>query len=184
MNPNLNTTYRASRGARWSRNASVVFALAGFALSACGDEGEADVCDDFARPQILPSERPVCLNLDPTPVGQTVTRPVLLQNLGNSELQISDVQLEGNARGYFTLQGVSPEAVICPDAAAAGIVYAPTEPGWDTATLVVSSNAENFPNLRIFFLALAVPADDPDFDPGPKPPEAVGEDGSETCPEP
>ncbi|MEM7676873.1 MAG: hypothetical protein AAF449_12790 [Myxococcota bacterium] len=182
MNLNPSFNIRASSGVRW--RLLPMAALIGAALIACGDEGEADICDDFARPQIIPSERPVCLNLDPTTVGQTVTRPVLLQNLGNSELQLADIQLEGNSRGHFTLQGVNPQAVTCPDAAAAGIVYEPTEPGWDTATLVVSSNAENFPNLRIFFLALAVPDDDPSYDPGPKPPEAVGEDGSETCPEP
>lgn len=150
----------------------------------CSDDSSSSIptCDEFPLPQILPSERPVCLSFDPTPVGSVVTRAVQLQNLGQDTLQISDVRLEDDGRGYFALQGVDQTSLTCEESALVGVVYDPQAAGWDSATLVISSNAENFPTLRIFFLALAVPADDPDFDPGPKPPEAVGQDGSETCP--
>ncbi len=152
-------------------------------FTACSDDESSDVCNQFSAPQILPSERPVCV--DATFVDSVITRPVLLENRGASDLVIDDMMLElqGNARGHFSLQGIDQTTVSCPEEAAVGIEYAPTQPGWDTATLVIRSNAENFPTLEIFYLALAVPENDPNFVVPPKPPEAVGSDNSETCPD-
>ena len=170
MNETLNFSYRVA----WL----AVLACA----AACGDDAGNDVCSEFSQPQILPSEQPVCLSFDPTIVGDTATRPVLLQNLGGSDLQISEATLDGNERGHFALQGIDVNTVTCPDAAAAGIVYSPTEPGWDDATLIIESNAQNFPTLRIYFLALAIPDNDPDYMPGPKP-EGPDPGGDEPCPD-
>ncbi len=69
------------------------------------------------------------------------------------------------------------------------ITYSPTEPGWDEAVVVIESNAQNYPALRVSMLARAVPEAGTvdggvsNWDAGPKPPEAVGSDGGETCPD-
>ena len=183
----MNVISKPKCGSRRTRRTTMMAFVAVIAvLAACGDsESSDDVCDEFAQAQILPSERPVCLNYDPTTVGTVVTRPVLLQSRGMMDLIISgepQLRIEGDVRGHFILDGIDLTTVTCPEAAAVGIRYAPTAPGWDTATLFIESNAQNFQSLDIFFLALAVPADDPSYDPGPKPANAVGADGSETCP--
>ena len=175
-----------------SIRAASSFALRAFGLglglvvvsvAACSSDESTNLCDEFSAPQILPSERPVCV--DATEVNQSTSRPIQLQSRGSNALIIDEnVVLEGNARGHFRFQtfmdgsttrlGIDRTNVSCPEEAFVGIVYEPTAPGWDFATLVVQSNAQNFNPLRVFYLGLAVPADDPDFDPGPKPEEAEG----------
>ena len=156
-------------------------------LAACGEDeagggGPSIDCGAFDPPQILPVQQPICLSYDPTEVGDTASRGALLQNFGNNDLVISDAMLTGNARSHLRIQGAEVNMPIaCPEAAAIGLVYEPSEPGWDTATLVVTSNAQNFPTLNIFLLALAVPENDPNYDPGPKPPEALVD--GDACPD-
>ena len=173
-----------------SRRVSIVglriLAVAAVGISsACSDE-EGDICAEFSQPQIIPNEAPACLSDSPTVVGTVATRSIILQSRGSDPLVIetgADTRIEDDDRGHFSLLGIMPDStVVCPETTFAGIEYRPTEPGWDAVNLIVRSNAQNFPTLRIFMLALAVPPNDPDFDPGPKPDEAFV-DGVEACPD-
>ena len=152
-------------------------------LAACGDE-EDDPCDAFDLPQIWPDVNPVCLNYTPTPVGTPITRSILIDNRGRDDLQITSATLVDETNGDFTLQGINKQTIACgEDPAAAQVVFQPSGPGWAAATVVIESNAQNFVPLRVYFLGLGVPPNDPDYDPGRKPDSAFDE-GIEACPPP
>ncbi len=180
MNPTSNhmPTASAARFGSLRRTTCVASLALALALALMGgwigcSEDEEAACSEFDLPQVAASAQPICISDDPTPVDTVATRDILIQNLGNADLEITSSSLEGNDRGYFSVEGLQPTTLMCPETVAARIVYAPTQPGWDTATLVVRSNAENFPTLEIFVLGLATPVDDPDFSPT-RPTGAVG----------
>lgn len=171
-------------------------ALLPLALSlACGDESSEDPVE-YEQPQIVPESNLLCLSYQELTAGETSEHYVLLSNLGRNPLLISGASVEDDLRGSFSIGGLrSVENGDCTEAAPCEVRsrqdailqyrYAPTEPGWDATYLRVRSNAENYPNLRLFVLAKARPpglaAGEP-YDAGPKPAVAVGADGSESCP--
>ncbi len=151
-------------------------------LFACGGDGGADGGIVFQKPQILPDNAPICLNFERTVAGEERGHNALLRNNGREQLVIQSATITDDLRGSFEFVGVEPKAVDSPESAVARFFYKPSEPGWDTALLRVMSNAENFPDLRIFILGRAEPAnlDGGVWDAGPKPATAgTGED--EAC---
>ena len=176
----------------------------GLASSACDDAAAEDELVEFERPQIVPQSNVLCLSLSDEAFveGQAHDQFVQLTNRGRDPLLIEEARIEEDARGAFRVAQVravgragdstidctveNPCAIGSTEDAVIRYVYEPPAPGWDTAEIWVRSNAQNYPRLRLFVLANARPADlDPDasFDPGPKPANAIGADGSETCPE-
>lgn len=159
-------------------------------LLGCDGEETPDAGLNFEQPQILPDLQPVCLSYRPVRAGTTQTQALNLKNYGRQPLLIDGAQFRDIGRpNTFTLQGINPTAptgVPGGDQAALQFIYSPTEPGWDYATLVVASNAENFPNLNIFTLAVAYPSDldagsEGTWDAGPKPDAAYA--NGEACTE-
>ncbi len=161
-------------------------------LVACG--GAEDDLIAFDRPQIVPESNVRCLSYNPVEAGSATFHDLQLTNRGRAPLRIEGAAVERDDRSAFDIvQLRSVEGSPCTEAAPCSIRsaedaflrfrYRPPAAGWDAADLRVFSNAENFPRLRIFVLALAYPPGEADaFDPGPKPDVAVGADGSETCP--
>lgn len=158
-------------------------------LVGCGGDDTSDAGLDYEKPQVLPDLNPVCLSYAPIRAGTMKTQPLQLKNYGRQELVIQGGSFQDvSTANAFTLQGITPMApagVPGGDTAVLQFIYAPTQPGWDYATLVVNSNAENFPSLRIFTLAVAVPGDvdagsEGQWDAGPKPDAAYFSNG-EAC---
>lgn len=191
-------------GGRWSHR--VLVGLATTLASACGDEASGP---EFELPQIVPQSTVLCLSYEETRVGRSYPYTLQLANAGRDQLVIERATIEGaeerdRARGAFaglTDEAPAPLAVRTEDGidcangspcriqtggtALARFTYTPPSPGWDAGFIRVSSNAQNFPNLRVFVLALGLPADGPSdgYDPGMKPEIARGADGSESCPD-
>ncbi|MCA9553038.1 MAG: hypothetical protein KC933_23580 [Myxococcales bacterium] len=162
-----------------------VFALTLAAAACSGEDTPADAGPQYELPQILPDVAPLCLNYDLIRVGDVRSIPVQLENKGRQQLVIESVEVEGDTRGFFTKNGPDLTVVETYEKALVQLNYQPTAAGWDYAELVVKSNAENYPTLRISVLGRAAPEGDVDggvenWDAGPKPPEAT-EDGGETC---
>lgn len=171
---------------------SLKFGLLSAALSlpvaACsGEDGPADAGPQYELPQIQPERSPLCLNYTPTTVNQPKTLPLAVDNRGRQQLVISGARIEGDERGFLSIDGPDVMVLETYESALFQITYSPTEPGWDEATIVVESNAQNYPVLRVSILARAEPEASTldggveSWDAGPKPPEAVGTDGGETC---
>jgi len=159
-------------------------------LTACsGDDGPVDAGPEFELPQILPGRTPLCLSYTPTTVNDPKPFSLSVDNQGRQQLIISGARIEGDERGFFQIQGPDVMVVETYESALFQITYSPTEPGWDEAVVVIESNAQNYPALRVSMLARAVPEAGTldggvsNWDAGPKPPEAVGSDGGETCPD-
>lgn len=167
----------------------LIFALGALTLTVgcSGDDGPADAGPQFDLPQILPERAPLCLNYELTLVNSPRTFPIAVRNEGRQQLVIASSRVEGDDRGHFSLQGPDQDVVETYDTALFQLTYQPSVAGWDDATVVIESNAQNFPRLRIAVLARAVPemldAGPSEWDAGPKPPEALS-DGGETCPPP
>lgn len=163
------------------------------AAAACGDEELIE----FEQPQIVPQSNVLCLSYQELTAGTTSSHFVQLTNRGRDPLVIEGAEVENDARGAFTVDGIRTAAGLdCSPAAPCSVpstedailrfIYEPPAPGWDTADLRVISNAQNYPRLRLFVLARARPQDldaGVPWDAGPKPANAVGADGSETCPD-
>ncbi len=171
------------------------------AALACGSTPEENGAD-FDLAQIWPSERPICLNYKTTPateserrhlkVGETVTRGVQLQNRGRNPLEITSATLQDASRDHFKLIGLShtkdPALVqsltlTTNQIAILSFEYRPQAAGWDTASLWVASNAQNFPNFELPIVAVASPSNaDAQWEPTGDKPEAGFRLGIELCP--
>lgn len=175
------------------RRVALVLTLSGaFGAVGCSDEGSGT---EFERPQIVPQSNVLCLSYAPVEVGSTTEHFVQLTNRGREPLLIEGAAVENDLRGSFSVDRVrTVDGVDCSEVRPCAIetgsdavlryFYAPPEAGWDSADLRVFSNAQNYPRLRLYVLALAFPVgSSPDaYDPGAKPEDAVGADGMETCP--
>ena len=160
--------------------------MAAGAAACSGGDGAADAGPEFERPQIWPDRAPLCLSYDLVRVGEVPSIPIQLENRGRQQLVIESAELVGDTRGFFTRRGPDRTVVETYDEALIQIDYRPTEPGWDYAELVIVSNAQNYPTLRVSVLARAAPEGDVDggvssWDAGPKPAAATGADGGEAC---
>jgi hypothetical protein len=170
-------------------------ALLAFSLVLLVGCGQEDVLE-FEEPQIVPQSNVLCLAYEELVAGTRSAHFVQLTNRGRDPLIIRGAVVEEDARGAFTVDRVrTASGVDCTEAQPCSVpstedailrfLYAPPAPGWDTADLRVLSNAQNYPRLRLFVLARARPmgldAGTP-YDAGPRPPNAVGADGTPTCP--
>lgn len=169
-----------------------LFGLA-FLPLACGDETESP---EYELPQIVPNTNVFCLNYEDPPIEAMDDRTfsVQLSNRGRQSLELGEAAVENDLRGSFELVAMKTEAgtdctadkpcfIETYQSAYLAFRYRPTAAGWDAADLRISSNAENYPRLKVFVLGLAYPDGAPsDYDPGPKPDVARGADGAETCP--
>lgn len=149
------------------------------AVSCAGEDDDDGVM--FELPQILPDNSPICLSYSPTTVGQVVSHVALFRNDGRQQLVVESATITEDARGVFTVVGVEPKMVNTSEFTHVQLRYAPTATGWDSAFLRVMSNAQNFPNIRVFVLALAQPDNPMGFDPGPKPAAAMPGTADEAC---
>lgn len=186
-----------------TRSHLLIMTLTALSL-ACGDsEDPSNEEPAFDLPQILPNTTVLCLSFEDTPVGpgtRRYARTVQLTNAGRQDLVIESVEIEDPLRpATFEVDGVrDEESNDCPVGqcrvetnrdAFVRFFYTPTELGWDAAFIRVRSNAQNFPNLRVFVLATAIPPPPEDgeepqtYDPGPKPAIAQDADGNESCPD-
>lgn len=141
-------------------------------LAACsGGTGDADSGVAYEKPQVLPAVNPVCLNMMHIAAGTVVNQPILIQNNGRMPLDISGAMMINDTRGAFMIQGPDVPHVTELDFANFQLRYAPADPGWDAAAVRIMSNAENYPILDIYVVALAEPAglDGGVYDPGPRP---------------
>lgn len=145
-------------------------------LSACsgGNEDTPDSGVTYQMPQIFPAINPICLTSMHVAVGGSVNQPISVQNNGRDALVISSVEMFEDERNSFTIQGPDIMTVEERDFALFQLRYAPTETGWDAAAVRIRSNAENYPILDVYIVALAEPAglDGGAFDPGPRPERA------------
>ena len=156
-------------------------------MAACSDPSEADDgATLFDHPHITPETTLGCLNYETIVVGSRVGFAFNLRNDGRAQLRIEDVRLEGDTRGHFRLQGVEPMVAEARESVLIQIMYEPKEPGWDLVRMLVTHNAENFTDgFEGVVFARAVPDGldaGTEWDAGPKPAEARGPDGGETCP--
>lgn len=173
------------------------FVLAGLPFAvACGSSTEDDPIQ-FDEPQIVPASNVLCLSYEDLAESSTTAHFVQLTNRGRQPLIIRGAEVaEEDVEGAFAVDKVrslsgqdctesSPCWIASTEDAILRFLFMPKRPGWYTAILRVLSNAQNFPRLRLFVLARARPASldaGVPFDAGPKPPNAVGADGSESCP--
>lgn len=177
----------------------VAFLCLAAGLGGCeGDGGSEDVVV-FDQPQIVPQSNVLCLSYDEVVAGSRSEHFVQLINRGRDPLIIRGATVEDATRNSVIVDRVRaiPGNVDCTEqapctvrtgdeAAVLRFFYEPPAPGWDTANLRILSNAQNYPMLRLFVLARARPEGldaGVSFDAGPKPSDAVGSDGSESCPE-
>lgn len=154
-------------------------------VAACSGESGEDGGVLFELPQIVPEQTPLCLSYMDSVVNQPRTANLQLRNDGRQQLVIEGAQIVNDARSAFTVQGISPMTVESRESAIVQFIYQPPETGWDSAELMIASNAENYPMLRVFILARAVPQslDGGVFDAGDKPMAARGPDGVYACDE-
>ena len=156
-------------------------------LGACSNTSENSGSGTlFENAHITPETTLGCLNYEIIPVGGRAAFAFNLRNDGRAQLRIEDVQLHDDLRGHFSLQGVEPMTAESRESVLIQVGYAPRAAGWDQVRVVVTHNAENFADgFEGVVFARAVP-DGLDagtgWDAGPKPPEATGPDGGETCP--
>ena len=165
----------------------VIVAAAAFGWVACSDpSGTADGGTLFDNPHITPETTLGCLNYEIIPVGGQTLFTFNLRNDGRAQLRVDDVRLQGDIRGHFELRGVVPMVAEARESVLIQVAYAPEVPGWDLVHVVVTHNAENFADgFEGVVFARAIPNGldaGTTWDAGPKPPEARGPDGGETCP--
>jgi hypothetical protein len=145
-----------------------------FVFAACTNGNETDSGVTFQMPQVFPDINPLCITTMHVEVGKSFNQPILVQNLGRDPLMISGAEMFEDERNHFSIQG--PDVMSVPERgfAAFQLRYSPTETGWDAASVRISSNAENYPILDVYVVALAEPAglDGGSFDPGPRPERA------------
>lgn len=161
---------------------TLIFGLSSVLLfTACGNSSEDDTEPMFELPQILVDRSPICLSYEPATVGNTQSYVALFTNNGEQQLVIDEAVIEEDSRGHFSIAGVDPMQVNFTESSHVQLSYKPIAEGWDYAYLRVKSNAQNYPNLRVFVLALAMPDNPPmGWDPGPKP-EVATSGEEEAC---
>ena len=137
----------------------------------------------------------LCLSYDEVPAQERSTHFVQLTNLGRDALEIQGVEVLEDGRSAFAVDEMRTEDLEnCPFPCRVRtdqdvflrFFYTPPSPGWDHATLRVASNAQNYPNLRLFVLGKSRPVNLPStepYDAGPKPAAARADDGSDACPD-
>lgn len=161
-----------------------------FVATACGDTAEES---GFDLPQIVPDTNVLCLSYEPVDAGSVTQHFVQFTNRGRDDLTVEGGSVQNDLRSSFTVDAVVNDAdVPCqagqPCTLRTGqngflqFSYAPSNPGWDATDIRIRSNAQNYPNLRIFVLGLATPPNANNYDPGEKPDVARSSDGNETCP--
>ena len=174
---------------------NILFLLALVVAGCESTEGEDAIM--FDRPQILPNSNILCLSYLELVSGVRTTHSVLLTNRGREPLLIENARIENDLRGAFSIDRIrTADGVDCTENTPCELAstedaflrffYEPTSPGWDATDIRVTSNAQNFPNLRIYVLARARPTDlasGTEFDAGPRPASAFGRDGEPTCPD-
>jgi hypothetical protein len=161
------------------RTLFVFFTVVPFVMGqGCDGNDDSDSGVDFEKPQIWPVENPICFSSlqPPVEVGKVVLRNVLLENRGRQSLEISSAMVVNDRRMHLSLGRLERMVVPTRELTIAEVRYAPAAPGWDTAALQIFSNAENFPELDIFIIGRAEPAnlDGGVYDAGPRPAEAEG----------
>lgn len=139
-------------------------------LLACGGGDDLpDVAPLPARPQLLPDPNSqdgvVLFRL--TTAGQTTVENVVFVNGGRETLHIDRIGVAGDAGGVFSVGDVVPDSreIESRGALSVAVAFAPTERGVTRATMVIESNAENFPMLELELLGpgAANPPDQPDI---------------------
>jgi hypothetical protein len=150
--------------------APVVFAAA----AACSGSNGEDSGVIYQKPQVLPDVNPLCLNMMHIEVGKVAIQPFLLQNNGRETLVIEGAEMFEDERMHFSVQGPDNSMLATLEFASFQLRYAPTADGWDAAAARITSNAENYPTLDVYIVALAEPAglDGGSYDPGPRPERA------------
>ncbi len=165
--------------------------ILGLSLGLCSTlacSGEPDTNNSepqYELPQIFPERIPLCFSYSDTEVNTPSTLSLQVKNHGRQQLVISGARIEGDERGHFSVTDPDVMVVETFDTALFQVTYQPTEPGWDDVVVVIDSNAENYPALRVSVLARGVPEQGTldggveNWDAGPKPGEP---DAAETCP--
>lgn len=125
--------------------------------------GACDACDGERFATLVPLITPSAdaLALGPTYVGATDSRAISLRSAGTAPLTLGAVRLEGDAS--LALRGSAAGTLQPGDTKALEVTFTPVAPGAFTATLVVESDAENDPELRVAVTAVALaqePCDD------------------------
>lgn len=165
--------------------------ILGLSVGLCANfacSGESDTNNrepQFELPQILPERTPLCFSYSDTEVNTPRTLTLQVTNEGRQQLVISGARKEGDEREHFTIEGPDVMVVESLESALFQITYQPTEAGWDDFIVIIDSNAQNYPALRVSVLARAVPEASTldggveSWDAGPKP---GNPDAAETCP--
>lgn len=88
-------------------------------------------------------------------VGTSPSETLQLRNTGLETLQIANVTVSGPNADRFTAE-IDKKSVESLQRAFVQVVFNPTQAGDHTATLEITSNAENSPSLKIALSAKAV----------------------------
>lgn len=131
-------------------------ALAGSLQASCSG-CEADGLQSLV-PLITPSASP--LQLGPAYVGASATGALSLRSAGTAHLELTSVTLEGDPS--LRLEGPVAGRMAPGDLREVRVTFTPTDAGSFLGTLVVLSDAENDPELRLAVLATALAAEDCD----------------------
>lgn len=136
----------------------VAMAAAMVILPAC-DNGDGRAAEDPlpAAPQVIPTPLEGFVIFPLTSIDVPSVAHVLLSNQGRNALVIDHVTIEGRDAAVFTLLGVDAAgaSIASRDSLDLRVQFAPLARGAFRADLVVTSNAENFAELRIELVAPA-----------------------------
>ena len=103
----------------------------------------------IGRTPITISADPLSVSFGSQPAGARLSRTVTLRNDGLAILVLSQIAITGDARGAFSA-GPAPTSLSPATSATFQVTYAaPDATGADGASLTVSSNADNAPQLSI-----------------------------------
>lgn len=94
---------------------------------------------------------PPALSFGAVPLGQTVELDLQLSNLGNDDLHLEAITLEGAAEGAFALE-LNPQGNTLPPGYERGLVvvsFTPTTPGVAVDAIVIRSNDVESPSLAV-----------------------------------
>lgn len=165
-----------------TRARQLITLLFASALVACGESEDTDA--QYEQPQAW-AQSPMCgLAWNAIEVGQTGAQDLAIRNEGNQTLVIESVEIQDEDKSGFLEAELGTAEAEYKGSALVRVKFTPTEAGWDRALLVIKSNAQNYPTLKIPVLALAYPAggNAASYDPGAKPTREGDE--KELCPVP
>lgn len=127
-----------------------VFAIA-IVVAGCGST-------TISRPQITINADPQVLNFGNQPGGSSTSKTVTLRNDGLAILVIASGAITGDTRGAFSV-GPLPKQLSPATSATFQVTYAaPDANGADGASLTISSNADNAPQLSVSLSAQSLAA--------------------------